>query len=168
MSERSPSDYVDRFADELRSLGATPVVIGALAAIRYRDRARFTTDADILIATTEGVDEHFRREGYEVRTMAQPGESRPYIYFVRGKGEALDVIVAETDYQHEAIRRAVSGYLTVEDVIVHKLLAWRPRDQDDIRSIRAAGHALDDAYIDRWAAEWQVVDRWAEAQRWVV
>ncbi len=166
MSERLPSDYVDHFAERLRSIGGAPVVVGALAAIRYRDRPRFTTDADILVAPLDGISELFAADGYTVRTRVQPGESVPYIYFVRGNGQAVDVIVAETPYQDEAIRRAINGYLTVEDVIVHKLLAWRPRDQDDIRSIRIAGHDLDVAYVDRWAAEWEVTDRWAEAQAW--
>lgn len=50
--------------------------------------------------------------------------------------------------------------LTVEDVIVHKLIAWRPRDRDDIRSILEAGVALDAAYLTRWIAEWELADRW--------
>ena len=52
----------------------------------------------------------------------------------------------------------------VEDVLIHKLLAWRPRDRDDVRSILSVGHALDERYIERWADDWQVIDRWRAAQ----
>jgi hypothetical protein len=45
----------------------------------------------------------------------------------------VDVIVAETDYQQIARARASDGHISVEDVIVHKLIAWRGRDQDGIR-----------------------------------
>jgi hypothetical protein len=78
----------------------------------------------------------------------------------------VDVIVAETDYQQIARARASDGHISVEDVIVHKLIAWRGRDQDGIRSILEAGHPLDRDYIARWAAGWEVSDRWAKAQTW--
>ncbi|MFI0526979.1 MAG: hypothetical protein ACH37H_12760, partial [Ilumatobacteraceae bacterium] len=99
--------------------------------------------------------------------MAEPG-GEPYVVFIRGKGVAVDALLVETDYQAAAHRRAVNRLLTVEDVIVHKLIAWRAKDQDDIASILAAAPLLDAAYIQRWATEWQVSDRWAESkQRWM-
>ena len=52
-------------------------------------------------------------------------------------------------------------------MIVHKLIAWRARDRDDIRSILDAQHELDEAYIARWAAEWDAGARWEEAQSWI-
>ena len=49
------------------------------------------------------------------------------------------------EYQRVALRRSVDHVLTAEDVIVHKLIAWRLRDRDDIRSIlEAAGAELAD------------------------
>ena len=53
--------------------------------------------------------------------------------------------------------------LTVEDVIVHKLIAWRAKDRDDLASILAANPVRDDDYIDTWAATWEVDDRWVRA-----
>lgn len=55
--------------------------------------------------------------------------------------------------------------LAVEDVIVFKLIAWRPRDQQDIDSILRARHQLDTPYIEKWANEWEVADRWATARQ---
>lgn len=48
---------------------------------------------------------------------------------------------------------------------MHKLIAWRPRDRDDIASILEAGHVLDEQFIERWAGEWDVLDRWDQARR---
>lgn len=45
-------------------------------------------------------------------------------------------------------------------MIVHKLIAWRPRDRDDIRSILEAGVVLDADYLARWISEWELADRW--------
>jgi hypothetical protein len=106
-----------------------------------------------------------REAGYSVRSMSEPGSDQPYVIFIRSPDFAVDVLLAETEYQIEAMDRAVDGVITAEDVIIHKLLAWRPRDKDDIASIFAAGHPLDEGYIERWAAAWQVTDRWNEAKR---
>jgi len=50
------------------------------------------------------------------------------------------------------------------DVLVHKLIAWRPRDRDDIRSILSTGLPIDDAYVGHWAREWGVGERWQDEQ----
>jgi hypothetical protein len=78
----------------------------------------------------------------------------------------VDLIIAGTPYQSLAIERAVDHVLTVEDVLVHKLIAWRPRDQDDVRSILSTGLAFDEAYVGHWVGQWGVDDRWREAQAW--
>lgn len=159
----SVSDYSRDAAETLRQLGAEPVLIGALAALRFRATPRETTDADFLVRDVPGIADAFRRQDLSVKELAD-SDGGVYMYVVRGEGDVrLDLIVAETRFQQEAMRRAVDGCITVEDVIVHKLIAWRRRDRDDIQSILAAGHRLDVAYIERWAAEWDVADRWAKA-----
>jgi hypothetical protein len=89
-----------------------------------------------------------------------------YLYVIKGSGDVLiDIVVAGTEYQAEAYRRAVDGYLAVEGVIVHKLIAWRPRDQDVVRSILAANLTMDTSYLERWAEAWSVSERWDDARR---
>jgi GAF domain-containing protein len=99
----------------------------------------------------------------QVRVLADPGEE-PHMLVVRGRGARIDVLLALIEYQRVALDRAVDNVLTVEDVIVHKLIAWRPRDRDDVASILRAGHALDEGYIELWAGEWDVRDRWEQAR----
>lgn len=159
-----PSDYWSTFETGLAELGCQPVLIGALAAQEYRATPRFTSDVDFLVVSLDGVADAFRAAGYDVTTMAEPGGT-PYVVFIRGHGERVDALLAETDYQLEAHRRSTEGVLTVEDVIVHKLIAWRARDRDDIESILSTRPTLDEAYIDHWSQEWEVSDHWAEARR---
>lgn len=156
---REPSDYVDAARDRLAELGAEPVVIGALAALRYRLDPRATTDVDLLVTRLDGVPEALERDGFSVRVI-DDDDGRPYLVYARNEEIQIDALLVETEYQREAHRRAADGFLTVEDVIVHKLIAWRARDRDDIESILSAGHALDESYIEHWAAEWEVLDRW--------
>lgn len=116
-----PSDYWSTFQQRLAELGCEPVLIGALAALEYRLTPRFTTDVDFLVRSLDGVVAAFEAEGYTVQAMAEPG-GEPYVVFIRGKGVAVDALLVETDYQAAAHRRAVNKLLTVEDVIVHKLI----------------------------------------------
>ncbi|MGA0877866.1 MAG: hypothetical protein ACO3SP_01985 [Ilumatobacteraceae bacterium] len=60
--------------------------------------------------------------------------------------------------------RAVNGVLTAEDVIVHKLIAGRPRDLDDIRSILSTGRNIDEAFVVDNAQQWGVLDRWEDVR----
>jgi hypothetical protein len=148
----------------LDAAGARWALMGALAALRYRQDPRLTTDLDVLVEPMPDLSAAFRAAGFDVREVADTGEP-PHLLLVRGQGVRADLLVASTEYQHVALDRAIDGVLSVEDVIVHKLIAWRPRDRDDVLSILRAGHRLDEPYIERWAGQWQVEDRWAEARR---
>lgn len=159
-----PSDYSAEIAEKLAGLGIEARLIGALAALRYRRVPRMTTDVDFLAGSLGGIAEAMEADGYEVR-VERDADGDPYALFIRGDGRRIDVLLAETEYQREALRRATTDVITVEDVIIHKLLAWRARDVDDITDILSTGIALDEEYIERWAATWDVADRWAEARR---
>lgn len=161
---REPSDYSAEFTEYLRSLGAEPALIGALAALRYRSTPRQTTDVDFLVRELRDLPDRLRADGYEVKVIGEPGDAEPCLLLVRGKGVRVDIMSAQTDLQRSVLDRTVDGTITVEDVIVLKLLAWRPRDRADIESILAARPILDDAYIEHWAREWEVEDRWVEAR----
>lgn len=162
MSLREPADYSSEFREVIGALGLEAVLIGGLAANEYRQVPRMTTDVDFLVRDLGDLQRWAEAEGYNVRVMSDPGED-PHVVFIRGKGIAVDVLAAQTEYQQEALDRAIDGVITAEDVIIHKLLAWRPRDRDDVRSILATGRPLDLAYIVQWAEQWEVLDRWSEA-----
>lgn len=142
MSVREPSDYWVEFAETLRDRGFAPVLIGGLAALRYRDKPRLTTDVDFLTLSLDGLAASVEADGYSVRAMTDPSESEPYVIFIRGNGEQVDVMRVQTAFQESAYERAVDGVITAEDVIVFKLLAWRSRDRDDISSIPRLGARL--------------------------
>ncbi|MFP5326679.1 MAG: hypothetical protein ACLGHT_04255 [Acidimicrobiia bacterium] len=124
-----------------------------------------TTDADLLIETSDGVADAFRAEGFRVVESADPDEPA-HLLAIRGKGVRADLLVAQVEYQRIALSRAVGNVLSVEDVIVHKLIAWRARDRDDIASILRNDVSFDDGYIRDHAREWEVEDRWDEALLW--
>lgn len=130
-------EWFETAAEHLSRFGHRWCRAGALAALDYRSVPRMTTDADLLVGWTDELQEHLRTAGYELQAYADPGE-QPHLLINRTADLGnVDFIVAGTEYQELALERAIPNrrVLTAEDVLVHKLIAWRLKDRDDIRSI---------------------------------
>lgn len=146
----------------LDEIGIRWCVAGALAAMRYRRTSRITDDVDLLVEWDATLLDRLQETGWDLTIAADPGET-PHL--VRARREiSVDMLVVQTEYQSHALDRAHDHWLTIEDVLVHKLIAWRPRDRDDVADILAGGLAFDEAYVDHWSAEWDVADCWREAR----
>jgi hypothetical protein len=73
----------------------------------------------------------------------------------------IDLIFSFSPYERQAIDRGrpisigkgTVRFATVEDVVVHKIVAGRPRDLEDVRSIMLRNHELDRGYVRRWLTE---------------
>jgi hypothetical protein len=164
MTEQSPSAWLASIAEIFADLAVEWTLVGALAANDYRATPRFTTDLDTMAAWDDRLVDRLRAAGYDVDVVADPGEPPHLIRCHRGP-EAVDILIPVIDYQRIALDRAVGHVLTAEDVIIHKLIAWRDRDRDDIRSILESGLPLDASYLGHWIDEWDVRDRWSEFTR---
>ena len=91
----------------------------------------------------------------------------------------VDFILSQSPYEREAIARARKvafdgvdvRIASAEDVIIHKLIAGRARDLEDVRGILIKNPALDGELIRRWLREWgeliesPLVERFEEIQR---
>jgi len=146
----------------LDRLHASWTLIGAVAAASYRASQRPTDDVDYLVEWDDRLVPGLVDAGFDVRLIEDEGEPQ-MIRAQRSDGRA-DIVIASTEYQRIAVARAIDHVLTVEDVLIHKLIAWRPRDQDDVRSILSTDLALDEQFVTHWAREWGVEERWQEAR----
>jgi hypothetical protein len=80
-------------------------------------------------------------------------------------GTRLDLLLADTAYDLEAIRRARTvevepgasiSVCSPEDLVIYKLVSTRMRDHEDAASvIRRQGDGLDDAYILKWLRQFE-------------
>ena len=70
----------------------------------------------------------------------------------------VDFIFSFTPYESQAIRRAKKvqilgqdiSFASVEDLIIHKIFAGRPRDIEDARSVILKNPDLDVPYVEEW------------------
>jgi hypothetical protein len=135
---------------------------------------RMTFDLDFTVVADPAAERAFveamQAAGFTVmREQAAGAPSGPdfiqlYNYTTH---HTVEFQAAKTDYQAELVARAVPVeglaplcVATREDLLVLKLLAFRPKDQGDMREI-AKAPGIDWAYVDKWAAEWGTLDRLA-------
>ncbi len=162
------------FGDLFSRLGIEWCIAGAVAANAYRP-PRDTTDLDLVVQiAAEGygdVAETLRRDGWRI-VRRSPESAYPAIVRLRHQVNfPTDLLLVKTAYQAEALGRAQPlgpgptnpRVLSAEEVIVHKLIANRHRDRADVHEILRAGVSLDREYIERWAEEWEVLERWRSA-----
>jgi predicted nucleotidyltransferase len=153
-----------RIGKSLDSSGIPYMVIGGQAVLLHGE-PRLTRDIDI----TLGVDSS---ELTRVVTATERINLKPvrtdFEEFVRttnvlplvdpASSIRVDLIFSFTPYESEAIRRSVGRVLdgvtvrfaSVEDLIIHKLVAGRPRDIEDVAGILARNSRLDETYLVRW------------------
>lgn len=145
-------------------------VIGGHAANLYRSEMRATVDTDVLVAVTK------RSMQQNASAMVEQGwsvRSRPdgdwLLRIWHPQLGAVDMIAAETGYQATALARArVTEFdgiplraLAVEDVLIHKMIAGRFKDEADVEDILRTGPDMDEDYLRHWLEEWKVQDRYA-------
>jgi hypothetical protein len=153
----------------LDEIGVPYALIGAHAVNAWLE-PRFTADVDITAATSADEMARLRRglaaAGFRVeREHGATLPSGPDFFRFRNADRSLllEVQAAKTAFQREVVARAVpspSGLrvATIEDLLVLKLIADRPKDQGDLDGL-ARRPGIDWAYVERWANEWGVEAR---------
>ena len=76
-------------------------------------------------------------------------------------GIRIDFIFSYTPYEQQALQRVFKKkilnqevcFASIEDLIIHKIFAQRPRDLEDVKSILIKNPKIDTAYIRKWLME---------------
>ena len=157
------SNLLVHLAKALDEAGIPYMVIGGQAVLIYGE-PRLTRDIDVTLGLT--VDALPRvmdvARALNLRVLVEDPEA-----FVRQTwvlpslhpptGLRVDFLFSWTPYEQQALQRArpvvIEGYpvrfASPEDVIIHKMLAGRPRDLEDVRTILRK-QDVDVAYIRTW------------------
>jgi hypothetical protein len=154
----------------LNEAGIPSVVIGGVAVGTWGD-PRVTRDVDLkVLLGRQDADRLLAVLASDyVSLLPDPHLAlrKQAILFVEDRaGVRLDLLLAETPYDIEAIRRGrdveVAPDITIrlcspEDLIIYKMISTRPRDHEDARSVvRRQGDALDDRYVLHWLRQFEI------------
>jgi predicted nucleotidyltransferase len=158
------SDLLERLARGLESRGIPYMVIGGQAVLIYGE-PRMTRDIDVTLGIgPEGlgqIEELAASLGLEILRPSHAEFVRDRMVLPCGDAESgfrVDFIFSFTPFERQAIERAPAvrigetevRFASVEDLIIHKMVAGRPRDEEDVRGILLKTHEIDFAYIENW------------------
>ena len=156
-------------ARELDRAGIPYMIIGGQAVLLYGE-PRLTRDIDITLGI--GTDEFPRLLAIAANLGLRPlpEDIKSFVEKTMvlpllddATGVRVDLIFSFSPYEHSAIGRVVrvelDGYpisfASPEDVIIHKIIAQRPRDLEDVRAIFLKNPGIDLDYIRKWLSQFE-------------
>jgi hypothetical protein len=169
---RIPLDEIFRRAiDVVDAQGIRYLVYGGIA-LPFWGRVTATDDVDLVLQVTqpdvERLFKAFRDAGFQLPAEADALFLVDTWTVASVGGRDVDLALGATEFDHEALRRAVRVRVfgrevpiaSAEDLILYKLVAHRRRDLGHVEDIiTRQGRGLDLIYLRRWS------ERIAEATR---
>lgn len=143
------------------------MVIGGQAVLLYGE-PRLTKDIDITLGVDVTAIDRLKGivEKLRLRLIHQDGDQFIHQTSVLPvvdveSGIRIDFIFSFTPYERQAIERArrveIGGtpvqIAALEDTIIHKIFAGRPRDLDDIKGMLNKRISMDRPYLESWLRE---------------
>ena len=157
-------DLIKRVCSVLKDNGLPYMIIGGQAVLKYGD-PRLTQDVDITlgIAPQDGDRLLGILDEIQVTPLCDnPADflKQTFVLPVKDKvtGIRIDFIFSLTDYELRAIERSSLvdfdglsvNFISLEDLLVQKLIANRPRDIEDVRNILLKNKNFDRSYVEKW------------------
>ena len=157
-------ELIARIAASLRIRKIPYMIIGGQAVLLYGE-PRLTRDIDVTIGADVSWLPDLLRSVDDIGLTSLPDDVDSFVRKTmvlptrhEETGIRVDFIFSFTPYEIEAIARAhkvaIGGqevaFASVEDLIIHKIFAGRPRDLEDVRSVLLRNQDVDFDYIRRW------------------
>ncbi len=156
-----------KVALQLKEASIPYMVIGGQAVLLYGE-PRLTRDIDITMGIgVDGVDKVKKTiQIIGLKSLIQKEKEFVEKNMVlptidKKSGIRIDFIFSFSPYERQAIERAkdiklgrsLVRFASLEDVVIHKIIAGRGRDLEDVRSILLKNPRYDLIYIEKWLKE---------------
>jgi predicted nucleotidyltransferase len=151
-----------KIALQLRKASIPYMVIGGQAVLLYGE-PRLTRDIDITLGMgVDGLDKVkkiIKAIGLKSLVEKEFVERNLVLPIIDKKsGIRVDFIFSFSPYEKQAIERAkdiklgrsLVRFASLEDVVIHKVIAGRARDLEDVKSILLKNLGYDLVYIEKW------------------
>lgn len=140
------------------------MIIGGQAVLLYGE-PRLTKDIDITLGVdlrSLSVIQKIRKELKlkDLSTKIEDFTKKTLVLplYDAFSGMRVDFIFSYSDYERNAIKRAKSikidnkkiNFISIEDLIIQKIFAGRPRDLEDARSIIRKNSKIEKKYVIKW------------------
>ncbi|PKN30561.1 MAG: hypothetical protein CVU64_02830 [Deltaproteobacteria bacterium HGW-Deltaproteobacteria-21] len=160
---------ISRIAEGLDRAGLPYIIIGGQAVL-FHGTPRMTKDIDITLGVDTGSLDVVVQAVKSIGAEIIPDDFEAFVektYVLpaldKESGIRIDFIFSFTPYERQAIARATPALLggtkvmfaAVEDVIIHKVFAGRPRDLEDVRSLIVKNPGIDRNYVREWLKEFE-------------
>jgi hypothetical protein len=160
------AQILERIADALDSAGLSYMVIGGQAVLLYGE-PRLTKDIDITLgaglerlpeiisaASAAGLRPLVDPDSFTRQTMVLPCSDPK-------SGIRVDLILSFSPFEQMALSRTRPvrmgttdvRFASLEDLVIHKIIAGRARDLEDVTSILLKNPRPDFSYIRNWLEE---------------
>ena len=163
------TELLEQLGPALDAAGIPYMLIGGQAVLLYGE-PRLTRDIDLvlgigperlpdLLRTMDAIGLQVRvadSAQFVAQTMVLPCEQP-------GTGIRVDCILSSSPYEQHALQRvrvvtigrAELRFAALEDLIIHKIIAGRPRDLEDVRTVLLKNPNVDAVSIRQWLEEFE-------------
>lgn len=157
---------LERIARALDSIRLPYMVIGGQAVLLYGE-PRLTKDIDITLgADLDRLSDLVNLiQSIQLKPLADPDtftrETMVLPCSDPSTGIRIDLIFSFTPYEQQALTRVTTvkigetavRFAAVEDLVIHKMIAGRSRDLEDVKSILLKNPTVDLPYIRHWLGD---------------
>lgn len=153
-----------KIAERLSQEKIEYMIIGGQAVLVYGE-PRLTKDIDITLGVDIDELDRILKIVEELQLRVLPQDVRTFVEKTMvlpaehiESGLRVDFIFSNSPYEREALKRVKKimiddvsvNYVSLEDLIIHKIVSGRPRDLEDVSVVLLRNRDLDEEYLRRW------------------